>query len=230
MFKNIESICIKENIKLTKMSLEDHSFGNVSIKINENFFFIKPSGVNVSKIKIGQCPIVSIKDGKVFGKKRLKPSVDTATHLEIYKEFKNIKSISHCHSMYATAWAQSSKPIPLLGTTHADFWKSHIPLVRHIKKKELLNYELNTGKLIVQKITKEKINPDVCPGVIVSGHGQFAWGDKFTKAVSNSKLIEFVAKTNFMTMQIGIKKKLPKYISDFHYNRKHSKKKYYGQY
>lgn len=229
MFKNIEKICIRENIRLTKMGLKDHSFGNVSIKINDNLFFIKPSGVNVSKVKIGQCPIISIDDGKVYGKNRLKPSVDTATHIEIYKKFSNIKSVSHCHSLYATAWAQSSKPIPLLGTTHADFWEKEIPLVRHIKKNELINYEMNTGKLIIQKLKKNKINPSVCPGVIVSGHGQFAWGNEFNKAVSNSKLIEFVAKTALVSLQIGIKKKLPKYISDFHYSRKHSKKKYYGQ-
>ncbi len=229
MFKNIEKICINENIKLSKMGPKDHSFGNVSIRINENLFFIKPSGINVEKIKIGENPIISINNGKVFNNTKFKPSVDTPTHLEIYKKFKNIKSISHCHSVYATAWAQSSRAIPLLGTTQADYWKGEIPLVRHIKKNEIKNYEKFTGKLIIEKLIKNRINPNVCPGLIVASHGQFAWSNQLNKSVSNAKLIEFVAKTSFITNQIGLKKKLPKFISDFHYDRKHSKKKYYGQ-
>ena len=126
MYKKIENICIKENVKLAKLGLREHSFVNVSIRANDDRFFIKPSGVKVNKLKKGQCLLIDIKTGKVVNRSALKPSVDTPTHLEIYKNFKNIKSISHCHSMYATAWAQASRSIPLLGTTHADFWEKDL--------------------------------------------------------------------------------------------------------
>ena len=36
--------------------------------------------------------------------------------------------IAHTHSKYVTAWAQSGKSIPIYGTTHADYWKSEIPV------------------------------------------------------------------------------------------------------
>ena len=229
MYKKIEDICIKENIKLAKLGLSEHSFGNVSIRANDDLFFIKPSGVKVNKLKKGQCPLINIKTGKVVNRSVLKPSVDTPTHLEIYKNFKNIKSISHCHSMYATAWAQASRSIRLLGTTHADFWKNDIPVVEYLKKKEMKKYELYTGKLICKKIKDEKINIDTCPGLLVSGHGQFSWGNAYVKAVINSNLIEYIARIAYAAIKIGIKKKLPKYISKFHFDRKNSKKKYYGQ-
>jgi L-ribulose-5-phosphate 4-epimerase len=229
MYQKIENLCIKENIKLSKLGLKDHSFGNVSVRVNKDLFFIKPSGVDVKKLKNGDCPLISISTGKVIKNKRLKPSVDMPTHMEIYKTFKNIKSISHCHSKYATAWAQTSKPIPLLGTTQADFWQNYIPLVDHVNIKQLKNYELNTGKLICKKVLTEKIKPEVCPGLIVAGHGQFSWSNKIDKSVANSKLIEFIAETSFISLSIGLNKKLPKYISKFHFDRKHSKKKYYGQ-
>ena len=67
-------------------------------------------------------PVVNILSGKKIAGK-LNPSTDTPTHLEIYKKYKKIKSITHTHSVYATTWAQSAKPIPLIGTTHADFWE-----------------------------------------------------------------------------------------------------------
>ena len=131
-----EKICIKENIKLSKSGLQDHSFGNVSVRVDKNHFYIKPSGFNVKKLKIGDCPLISIKSGKVIKNERLNPSVDTPTHQEIYKKFSQINSIAHCHSKYATSWAQACKPIPLLGTTHADYWPGDIPLVKFIKKKK----------------------------------------------------------------------------------------------
>ena len=230
MSKKLEKICIKENIKLSKFGLGDHSFGNVSIRIDKNHFYIKPSGYNVKKLKIGDCPLISIKTSKVVKNKKFKPSVDMPTHLEIYKRFKTINSIAHCHSKYATSWAQASRPIPLLGTTHADFWSGDVPLVKYIKKKFLNKYESITGKLICNKLIKDKIDPKVCPGLLVAGHGQFSWSTSTEKSVSNSQLIEFVAETAYATLIIGKNKKIPSYISKFHFDRKHSKKKYYGQF
>ena len=196
----------------------------MSIRIDKNHFYIKPSGYNVKKLKIGDCPLISIKTSKVVKNKKFKPSVDMPTHLEIYKRFKTINSIAHCHSKFATSWAQASRPIPLLGTTHADFWSGEIPLVKYIKKKFLNKYELITGKLICEKLIKEKIDPRVCPGLLVAGHGQFSWSNSTEKSVSNSQLIEFVAETAYATLIIGKNKKIPSYISKFHFDRKHSKK------
>lgn len=225
----INKICLEENIRLSKISIGEHSFGNASVRESKNSFYIKPSGVNVKKIKIKDYPLIDVNTSKVINKSNLKPSVDMLTHLEIYKNFNNIKSIAHAHSLYATAWAQSGKSIPLLGTTHADFWKNEVPIVRFPSKKEMKNYELNTGKIICGLIKKKRINLENCPGILVSGHGPFSWGTTYTKAVTNLILIETIAKMAFISKKIGIKKKIPKYISNLHYNRKNSKKKYYGQ-
>ena len=190
---------------------------------------IKPSGVNLSDINKFDIPLINIKsEKKISGK--LKPSSDTLTHLEIYKKYDKIKSISHTHSMYATVWAQAGKPIPLIGTTHADYWENEIPLVKFIKKKYIdKNYEKYTGKLILEHLKTKKLSAYACPGVIVSGHGPFSWGTENESSVLNSEILEFVAKTTFLSMQLKIKKKLPKYISNKHYQRKHGKKAYYGQ-
>ena len=114
MSKKYENICKKENIKLTNLGLSNHSFGNVSIRVNHHAFFIKPSGIDVKNSKNMNFPLIDIKTGKVINKSKLKPSVDTPTHRKIYSKYKEIKSIAHCHSLYATAWAQASKSIPLL--------------------------------------------------------------------------------------------------------------------
>ena len=231
MKKNIklDKKCIEQNKKLIDLGLAIQTFGNVSIKIDNNHFFIKPSGIDSKKLKNGDCPIIRINDGlKIHGK--YNPSTDMQTHLELYRNFKVLNSISHCHPKYATSWAQASKPIPLLGTTHADYWEKEIPLINYISKKELSkNYELYTGKLIVNKLIELKISPLKCPGVLVAGHGIFSWSDKYEGAVLISELCEYIAEIAYFSLQLGIRKKIPNYISKKHFNRKHGKKAYYGQ-
>ena len=207
---NFSKECIKQNKLLIKKKLVIHNFGNVSIRFDKNHFIIKPSGVNLSNITPNDMPVININNGKkIMGK--LKPSSDTLTHLEIYKKYEKIKSITHTHSTYATVWAQAGKSIPLIGTTHADFWKDEIPLIKFINKKNIeINYEKYTGKLILKNLHKKKLTPYSCPGVILSGHGPFAWGLDHNASVINSEILEFVAKTTYLSTQLKIKAKLPK--------------------
>ena len=225
----LAQFCINQNKKLVEKKLVIQSFGNVSVRYDVNHFLIKPSGVNLDKINPKDIPLIDIKSGKkVSGK--LKPSMDTATHLEIYKKYKYIKSVTHTHSEYATAWAQASRSIPLIGTTHADYWEKEIPIIKFINKKDInKDYELFTGKMIIENIVKKKIDAYKCPGVLVAGHGPFTWGKEFDSSVLNAEILEFIAKTTYISFQLKIKKRLPKYISNKHFVRKHGKDAYYGQ-
>ena len=118
----------------------------------------------------------------------------------------------------------------MIGTTHADFWKDEVPVVDFLSLKDLNdNYEKHTGKLILKTLQDKKLNAYTCPGVIVAGHGPFTWGSQYNSSVINAEVLEFVAKTTYLSTVIKIKKKLPKYISNKHYLRKHGKNAYYGQ-
>ena len=125
--------CFKSNKLLISKKLSIQTFGNVSQRINKDFFVIKPSGVNLNKIKSKDMTVVNVANGKNVNSK-LKPSSDTETHRVLYKEYPNIKGIAHAHTTFLTAWAQAGKKIPILGTTHADYWKSDIPITKNLKK------------------------------------------------------------------------------------------------
>ena len=227
--KKIVKECVNQNKLLKQKKLTIQTFSNVSIRLNDNYFTIKPSGVSPEEIILKKCPIIRVSDGKKIAGS-YKPSTDTPTHRALYKKFREIKSIAHTHSKYVTAWAQSAKSIPIYGTTHADYWKSEIPVTNFISKKELKKiYEANTGNLIIKTLKKKKLNPFNCPVVIVSGHGGFSWGKKNSDAVKMCELMEFIAELAYFTEQIKVKKKLPQYISKKHFERKFGKKSYYGQ-
>jgi len=227
--KKIVKECINQNKLLNKKKLTMQTFSNVSIRLNDEYFTIKPSGMLPKDMIVKKCPIIRISDGKKISG-TYNPSTDTPTHRVLYKKFSDIKSIAHTHSKYATAWAQSGKSIPIYGTTHADYWISEIPVTNFISKKDLKrNYEANTGYLIIETLRKKKLNTFNCPGVIVSGHGGFTWGIKNSEAVKMSELMEFIAQLAYFTKKIKIKRKLPKYICKKHFERKFGKKSYYGQ-
>ena len=228
---NIIRSCIYQNNLLHEKKLTILNFGNVSLRIDDDHCTIKPSGIgtNVKKITSQDMPIINIHSGEQISG-RMKPSSDTLTHLEIYKRNKLIQSAAHTHSTYATSWSQSGKDIPVYGTTHADYWNGKIPTVPFLKKKYVIfNYEKNTGIEIIKKLNRLKLKIENCPGILVAGHGPFCWGNSHEDSVLHCEILEFIAKIATLTLQIGLNKKLPKYISEKHFNRKNGKNSYYGQ-
>ncbi len=229
MFKKILKLCLDENISLIKKKLSIQNFGNVSIRINEDLFTIKPSGFNLEKLNSKDMPIIKIKDGLEVTNK-LKPSTDTETHRLIYKNFSEIESIAHTHSKYATAWAQASKSIPNYGTTHSDFCMKSIPCLQFLIQNKVLNkYEYNTGLQIIDFFKKNKSKLTDFPGILIAGHGSFAWSKKKDSSVDNIEIIEFISEVAFYTKLIGVKKQIPEYLIKKHFYRKNGNKSYYGQ-
>jgi L-ribulose-5-phosphate 4-epimerase len=172
--------------------------------------------------------VVDIDGNKIEGD--LKPSSDTPTHLELYKNFKNIGGIVHTHSKWATMWAQAGRGIEAYGTTHADYFYGMIPCTRNLTEGEIeLDYEKETGKVIVE--TFQDIDPDFIPSVLVKSHGPFSWGKDPIEAVNNALILEELAHIAYGSEQLrdGMLKRMDQNLLDTHYLRKHGKNAYYGQ-
>ena len=228
-YKTIIKECHIQNVNLINKNLAIHTFGNLSCRIENNYFVIKPSGANLHSIKFIDYPVVRISDGKTVSGK-LKPSSDTPTHLFLYKNFSQIGAISHTHSKFATAWSQASRPIPILGTTHADYSKIHIPITAPLKESQILkDYEHNTGLAIKDCLKKNNLEPSNCPGVLVRNHAPFCWGKNAQEAFNNSEILEFIAELAYISITINNKSKISKKLINKHFTRKHGKKSYYGQ-
>lgn len=217
------------NKLLKDKNLTFETFGNVS-SFENNKIYIKPSGVDFDDLKISNISIVDINNVNKYIQS--KPSVDLNIHTAIYKNFKNVKAVAHTHSTYACLWSQLRKPIPCLGTTHADYWLNDIPITRQLTKKETsINYENSIGELIVRTLKDKKLNPKDCPGILVAGHGPFTWGTNPIEAVKHMNILEFCAKVAYLCINSNNSKnmKLEKHIASKHFYRKNGKNKYYGQ-
>jgi L-ribulose-5-phosphate 4-epimerase len=222
-----EKVCIA-NIELCKQKLVIYSWGNVSgIDRSASVVAIKPSGVSYDKLTPDKIVILDLGGKIVEGD--LSPSSDTPTHLQLYRNFKNIGGVCHTHSTYATMWAQACREIPCLGTTHADFFYGPVPVTDVMTPDEIKNdYELNTGFVIVRRFAKT--DPMQTPAVLVANHGPFTWGPDAQKAVETAVVLEELAKIAAGTIMINSRQKpISQVLLDKHYLRKHGKNAYYGQ-
>jgi L-ribulose-5-phosphate 4-epimerase len=219
---------LKLNKELITSGLQINEFGNGSIRY-KNLCLIKPTGANLNLIKYSDISVIDIVKKKIVSGK--KPSVDLDIHLAIYKNYKDIHSIVHTHSLYATSWAQSRRPIPCYGTTHADYYPNDIPITELLNKKNIRkNYEEEIAKSVVNKLKDLKIDPLNIPGMLISNHGVLAWGKSSKDAMKNAIAIEFIAQLAFNSEVINNKiKKLQVTLHKKHYYRKHGPKSYYGQ-
>jgi L-ribulose-5-phosphate 4-epimerase len=227
-FRRIQEEVFLCSLQLIKSNLVISTFGNVSAIDRKNkVIAIKPSGIPHSELSPEKIVIVDLHGKVMEGKYR--PSSDTPTHLELYKQFPNIGGIAHTHSTYATSWAQARKPIPIFGTTHADYLPNAIPCTRVMKNSlTIQDYEINTGKEIIKTIRKysyERIKM-----VLVAAHGPFTWGKDPQEAVDNCVILEYLAKMALLSKIISPRvKSLPNYLITKHYSRKHGFSRYYGQ-
>jgi L-ribulose-5-phosphate 4-epimerase len=228
MLDDLKDQVLKANLDLVKYNLVTLTWGNVSgIDRDKKLIVIKPSGIDYDKLKIADMVVVDL-TGKVI-EGSLRPSSDTPTHIELYKNFKNIGGITHSHSECATIFAQACKEIPCLGTTHADHFYGPIPLTRFLTMEEVEeNYEVNTGKIIIERF--KNLDSTGTPGILVAGHAPFTWGKTPAESVKNNLILERVAKMALSAMLLNPEiKTLPDYILKKHYLRKHGPDAYYGQ-
>ena len=155
MLEDVKKRVFEANKELVEKNLVILTWGNVSeIVRDKGLVVIKPSGVSYDLMKADDMVVVDLKTGNVV-EGRFKPSTDTPTHLELYKAFPEIGGITHTHSTNAVAFAQAGMDIPVLGTTHADYFYGAVPCTRELTEKEVKdNYEENTGKVIAEEIKK----------------------------------------------------------------------------
>ncbi len=228
MLEKLKEEVYKANLDLVKYGLVVLTWGNASgIDRESGLVVIKPSGVSYDKMKAQDMVVVDYTGKVIEGK--LRPSSDTATHLELYLAHPGIGGIVHTHSTFSTAFAQSGRQILPYGTTHADYFHGAIPCLRALKRAEVESeYEKNSGRVINEAFSGKDIME--IPACLLANHGPFAWGETPGKAAENAAVLEEVAQMAYYTEALD-KNAQPAqgYLLDKHYFRKHGKDAYYGQ-
>ena len=196
MLENLKKEVYQAHMKLWENRLVMWTSGNVSGRDPKtNLVVIKPSGVSYDKLLPGNLVVVDLNGNIIEG--NLKPSVDMATHLYVYKHMPEVMSVIHTHSTYASAFAAIGKPIPVCLTAMADFFGGDIPVGELV-----LIGEEEIGKEIVRKIGNSK-------AIIMKNHGPFTIGKNVNEALQAAIFLEETAKVLIMSRILGEPQPIP---------------------
>jgi len=86
--------------RLYKHGLTTTSGGNISLRLSDDLILITPTATDKGRMKWKEVGIVNI-----FGENftpQLKPSIETAMHLAIYKRKNDVSAIVHAHPVFAS--------------------------------------------------------------------------------------------------------------------------------
>lgn len=216
ILKKLREEVLEMNLELPRNNLVTLSSGNVSGRDPKtNHIVIKPSGVKYEKLKPEDLIVVDLKGRVVDGK--LKPSVDTISHLVIYRHRKDICGVVHTHSPYATSFALLGQSIPVYMSAHADEFGREIPISRYASPFPLEE----VGEAVVETIGDSGVT-----AVLLKQHGVFTVGKSAGDALRAAVRLEDTAKTCHLALLRGKLKPLPEKEVKKWYRRYHE---VYGQ-
>ncbi len=195
MLETLKTDVCHLNYELPRYNLVVWTSGNVSVRDPQSgYVVIKPSGVKFEDLQPEHMVVVDL-DGRVI-EGEMKASSDTASHLYIYRHMPEVNGVVHTHSNYATAFAALGKPIPPVLTAIGDEFGGPVPCGGFA----LIGGE-QIGKIVVETIGHS-------PACLLKNHGIFTVGPTGEKALKAAVMVEDVAKTVWIALQIGTPDKI----------------------
>lgn len=211
MYEEYKRKVYEAHMILERYKLISYTSGNASLRV-DSYVIIKPSGIPYTILEPKDMVVVDLEGNLVEGNK--KPSIDTATHLYIYRNLDWAISIIHTHSTFATVWAILEKSIPVLCTAHADIFGEEIPITEYAP----VGSEA-IGKAVIKVIGKSGT-------VLLRKHGAMVVGTSLENVIKKAIFLEEIAKVAYYASLLGKPESLNYLEVRKLYNQYHTK---YGQ-
>lgn len=178
------------NMALPANGLVMWTSGNASGRDPETgLVAIKPSGMAFDDLTPANLVVVDLDGAIVEGD--FKPSVDTASHLVIYRHRQDVAGIVHTHSPYATSFAVRGEALPIYTTTAAAQFGGTVPITDFATIGEE-----QIGREVVAKIGASK-------AILVKSHGVFTIGKHAMDALKSAVLLEETAEVSHIALLRG---------------------------
>lgn len=166
--------------KLVKSGLVQGTWGNLSIRLDDQYMLVTPSGLDYMRLTPADMVKVNINTLKYEGK--LKPTSEKGLHAEIYKRRSDVGAVIHTHSKYCSVFAAAEMPMPVTNEAMQEVFGAEIPLA---------GYGLPGTKKLM-KNTADALGENA--GCIMSHHGMVACGENIEKAYENCVNMETCGK------------------------------------
>jgi L-ribulose-5-phosphate 4-epimerase len=199
LLESIREALVALHAELPRHGLVTWTGGNISVRDEETgLVAIKPSGVRYGDLTPDSMVVLDLDGNVVDG--TLSPSSDTASHLYIYRHRPDVNGVVHTHSRYATAFAAIGRPIPVYLTAQADEFGGEIPCAGF----SLIGDD-EIGRLVVEGIGSSS-------AVLLKNHGVFTIGSSASSAVKSAVMVEDIAATAYLALQLGTPDVIPDHL------------------
>ncbi len=171
--------------KLVECGLVQGTWGNLSVRLDDEYMLVTPSGLDYVRLTPEDMVKVNISNLKYEGKH--KPTSEKGLHAEIYKNRPDVKGVIHTHAKYSCVFAAAGKNMPVLDEYQDSF---DTPI-------RLGGYALPGTKKLM-KNTVEALGDNY--GALMANHGMVACGSNLEDAFENCAKIEENGKKYLLTL------------------------------
>lgn len=162
--------------KVVQTGLVHGTWGNLSIRLDEKYMLVTPSGLDYNRLTADDMVKVKIRTLEYEGD--IKPTSEKGLHGGIYEKRPEVEAVIHTHSKYCSIFAAARKSVPVTNGEIAAVFGQKIALA---------GYGLpGTRKLM--KNTIEALGKNF--GCIMANHGMICCGRNIKEAFDNCMKME----------------------------------------
>jgi len=176
--------------------------GNFSAKLPDENIAITTSGVHKGKMTIDDIMLIS-SDGipvDVSSNGNKKPSAETLLHVQIYRQFKDARSVLHPHSIYATLLSKTKKDKIIL--QDYELLKAFPGIDTHACSVVVPVFKNNQNIEELAEVVGKYFNKGIPVfGYLIEGHGFYAWGKSVDDCLKQVEAFEFLFQCEYMSLK-----------------------------
>ncbi|MFN8254429.1 MAG: class II aldolase/adducin family protein [Bacteroidales bacterium] len=213
--ENIENLklqIIEAGKRLLQEGLVSRTWGNISIRVDEKFMLITPSGREYEGLTPDDIVIVNYHTSKYEG--NVKPSSEKELHCEIYRNRKDVQAIIHTHQMNASTVAAARREVPPVLDDMAQLIGPSI---------KVANYAISGTSWIARNVVKALKGRNAA---LMANHGAVCVGRNLDEAFTVCQVLEKACKAFIEAEFLGGAKSINKfeaYLMHQVYLKKYSK-------
>jgi L-fuculose-phosphate aldolase len=180
--------------RLYRQGLTTTSGGNISQKVSEDIILITPSATDKGRMKWNEVGIMSILGENLTPD--LKPSIESALHLGIYKKNSEVSAIVHAHPVFASSFTAMK-------------WTINTSLTAEARaicgEPKFVPYALMGSSDLAEITSENAAEADV---LLLENHGILTTGNTLLSAFNKLEVLENAARMTLIVEMTGKKKSL----------------------
>lgn len=180
--------------RLYRQGLTTTSGGNISLKISDDVIVITPSATDKGRMRWKEVGIMSILGDNLTPD--LKPSIEYAMHLGIYRKNKDVSAVVHAHPVFASAFTAMKWEIDTSLTAEA---RAICGTPRQVE------YAVMGSADLAELVSENARSTDV---LLLENHGILTTGTCLLQAFDKLEVLENAARMTLIVKLTGKKSSL----------------------